>query len=41
VESDAANNMMDLIRDQLVDGNVSKIPEDDSGIKIVGAEEFS
>ncbi|KAG7365445.1 phosphoglucomutase/phosphomannomutase domain containing protein [Nitzschia inconspicua] len=41
VESDAANKMMDLIRDQFVNGDLSTIPDDGSGIKLVGAEEFS
>ena len=41
VDSDAANKMMDLIRDSFVNGDVSTIPDDPSGIKLVGAEEFS
>lgn len=41
VDSDAANKMMDLIRKDLVEGDLSKLKEDDSGINIVGAEEFS
>lgn len=41
VDSDAANSMMDLIRDQFVNGDLSSIPDDASGIKLVGAEEFS
>lgn len=41
MESDAANQMMDLIRNELVDGDLSKITDADSGIKIVGGEEFS
>ena len=41
VESDAANQMMDLIRDEFVTSDVSSLPVDSSGIKLVGAEEFS
>ena len=41
VESDSANKMMDLIRDQYVSGDVASVSEDDSGIKLVDAEEFS
>ncbi|CAJ1911933.1 unnamed protein product [Cylindrotheca closterium] len=41
VDSDAANKMMDLIRTELVAGDVSSIGADDSGIKIVSGEEFS
>ena len=41
VDSDAANKMMDLIRDNFVNGDLSAVPEDSSGIKIVGAEEFA
>jgi phosphoglucomutase len=41
VDSDAANGMMDLIREKYVCGDLSSIPEDPSGIKLVGAEEFS
>ena len=40
VDSDAANEMMDLIRDSFVNGDCSAIPGDDSGIKLTGAEEF-
>lgn len=40
VDSDAANKMMSLIRDEFVNGDVSKIEGDPSGIKLVGAEEF-
>jgi phosphoglucomutase len=40
VDSDAANKMMDLIRDDFVNGDVSKVAEDASGIKLVAAEEF-
>ena len=41
VESDAANGMMDLIREKYVSGDLAAVPEDASGIKLVGAEEFS
>jgi hypothetical protein len=41
VDSDAANDMMDLIRDKYVNGDLSAVDDDESGIKIVGAEEFS
>jgi hypothetical protein len=41
VDSDAANKMMDLIRDKFVNGVVSKIENDPSGIMLVGAEEFA
>lgn len=40
VDSDAANKMMDLIRNDFVNGDLSSIPDDDSGIKLVAAEEF-
>jgi len=40
VESDAANKVMDLIRDEFVTGDLSSIGEDDSGIKLMAAEEF-
>ena len=40
VDSDAANEMMDLIRDSFVNGDCSAIPGDDSGIQLTGAEEF-
>ena len=40
MESDAANKVIDLIRDDFIDGDLSSIPADDSGIKLVGAEEF-
>jgi hypothetical protein len=33
--------MIDLIRKELVAGDGSNIPNDDSGIKLVGGEEFS
>ena len=41
VESDAANQMMDLIREKYVEGDLSSVDVDDSGIKLVEAEEFS
>lgn len=41
MDSDAANKMMDLIRDDFVNGDISALPDDPSGIKLVGAEEFS
>ena len=41
VDSGAANDMMDLIRDKYVNGDLEAVEEDESGIKIVGAEEFS
>lgn len=40
VDSGAANDMMDLIRDKFVNGDIAKVEDDDSGIKIVAAEEF-
>lgn len=40
VESDAANKMMDLIRDSFVSGDVASASEDDSGIKLMDAVEF-
>ena len=40
VESDGANKMMDLIRERFVNGDLSKIDVDGSGIKLVKAEEF-
>ena len=33
--------MMDLIRDKFVKGDLSSITDDESGIKLVAAEEFS
>jgi len=39
VESDAANNVMDLIRDSFVDGD--SMPTGDSDIELVDAEEFA
>ena len=40
VESDAANKVMDLIRDTFVNGDISSVEDDESGIKLVSAEEF-
>ena len=40
VESEKANQVMSNIRDNLVNGDLSKVPLNDSGIKLVGAEEF-
>lgn len=40
VQSDSANEVMDLIRDTFVSGDVSSVENDDSGIKLVSAEEF-
>lgn len=33
--------MMDLIRDQFVSGDLSNVADNESGIKLVAAEEFS
>ena len=41
VESDGANKMMDLIRERFVKGDLSTVDADDSGIKLVKAEEFA
>ncbi len=41
MDSDAANKMMDIIRDEFVNGDVSTVADDSSGIKLVGAEEFA
>jgi hypothetical protein len=41
VDSHAANQMMDLIRDKYVSGDLATVAEDDSGIKLVAAEEFA
>jgi phosphoglucomutase len=43
VDSDKANSVMDLIRDKYVNGDISSIAssEDNSEIRLVGAEEFS
>lgn len=40
VDSDDANSVMDLIRKEFVNGD-GTAPDDDSGIKLVDAEEFS
>ena len=41
VDSDDANSVMDLIRNKFVSSDLSSLAADDSGITIVGAEEFS
>jgi hypothetical protein len=41
VESDSANKVMDLIREQFVSGDLSLMKGDDSGIKLTAAEEFA
>lgn len=42
VDSDKANSVMNKIRDDFVNGDISKVPHDDaSGIKLVGGEEFA
>ena len=41
MESDAANKMVDRIRDEFVEGDLSGLDDDASGIKLVAAEEFS
>jgi len=41
VDSDAANQMMDLIREKYVNGDLSTVDMDDSGIKLVDTEEFA
>jgi uncharacterized protein YjbI with pentapeptide repeats len=41
VESDAANEMVDLIRADLLGADFSSLAEDPSGISLVGSEEFS
>ena len=33
--------VMDLIRSSFVDGDLDSVPKDDSGIELIGAEEFS
>jgi phosphoglucomutase len=40
VESGAAEEVMDLIREKFVTGDVAAVESDDSGIKLVDAEEF-
>ena len=41
VDSSAANEVMDLIREKYVSGDVSSVPVDDSGIKLIDAVEFA
>lgn len=41
VDSDAANELVDLIRKKYVQGSLQPQSEDSSGIQLVGAEEFS
>ena len=41
VDSDAANKLMNLIRDEFVNGDTSSLPSDDSGINFVDGLEFS
>jgi len=41
VEVDDANEVMDLIRSKYVNGDVVSIPDDESGIKLIDATEFS
>jgi hypothetical protein len=41
VETDAANKMVDLIRDNYINGDLSALNEDPSGIKLVATEEFA
>lgn len=40
VESDAANKVMDLIRDSFVNGDLTSVTSSDSGIKLMNAVEF-
>lgn len=40
VDSESANNVMNAIRENFVNGDVSSIAASDSGIKLVGAVEF-
>jgi len=40
VDSDDANKVMDLVRSSFVSGDLSSVADDDSGIKIISAEEF-
>jgi len=40
VETDAANEVMDYIRKSFVNGDVSLVPADDSGIKLLDGIEF-
>jgi phosphoglucomutase len=41
VESDAANRVMDLIRESYVGGDMTSVVDDGTEIQLVGAEEFS
>jgi len=41
VDSDAANKVMDLIREKFVNGDISNVVGDSSGIDLVEGEEFS
>ena len=41
VESDAANEMMDLIRSKYVNGDVSSIPPNPAGFTLVDGVEFA
>mmetsp|Transcript_9178 Transcript_9178/g.11005 ORF Transcript_9178/g.11005 Transcript_9178/m.11005 type:complete len:172 (+) Transcript_9178:1-516(+) len=40
VDSDDANKVMDLVRSTFVNGDLSSVADEDSGINIVSAEEF-
>lgn len=40
VDSDAANQVMDIIRESFVNGDTSTIEAGESGIKLVDAVEF-
>ena len=40
VDAGAANEVMDLIRDSFVTGDLTAVDDDGSGIKLTGAEEF-
>jgi len=41
VDADAANRVMDLIRDEFVSGDIASLPSDGSGIDLKNAEEFA
>jgi phosphoglucomutase len=41
VDSEAANQVMDLIRQEFVQGDLTSIDSDESGIQLIKAEEFS
>jgi phosphoglucomutase len=41
VDSDAANQVMDLIRQNFVQGDLTSVDADESGIQLTNAEEFS